>query len=158
MSGPRPLDKAGRSIRPVSAGDAPWLAACHAQVFDPAWSLQSFMDLLHLPTTWGWAVYEESQPLGFILMQVQKDEAEILTFLILPEGRGQGLGRGLLRHALDQTPGRPVYLEVAQSRQIAYDLYTSLGFVLSGRRRAYYRSESGAEDALCLTLTRNKTP
>ena len=156
----------------LSRFDAPWLSQMHRQAFTPAWSRQSFEDLLKLPTTRGWwAWYGEhgepgqtatqaQAPLGFILFQVHDEEAEILTFQVDQSHQRKGVGRSLLCHAIT-TLGRfgaqRFYLDVAVSRLGAIELYQSQGFVVAGHRKNYYRGRDAHdhEDALVMHLALN---
>lgn len=58
---------------------------------------------------------------------------EIRRMVVSPEGRGQGLGRILLRHLLEHARARPsvarVWLEVGADNTRARSLYRSFGFV-----------------------------
>ncbi len=72
-------------------------------------------------------------------------EAEILTLLVDPVWRRQGLGRALVRDLFFKN--RAVFLEVRARNAPALALYRGLGFVVSGHRRAYYADGS---DALCM--------
>lgn len=84
-------------------------------------------------------------------MREVADEVEVLTLGVAPPLRGRGLGRWLLRLGLRQAARRGVltaFLEVRPSNQAARRLYAASGFVLDGRRTAYYREPP--EDALIL--------
>ena len=87
------------------------------------------------------------QPEGFVMARIAADEAEILTLLVLPPYRRTGLARRLLEAALGNAKMQGVekmYLEVASSNEAAQQLYTKVGFILVGRRRAYYASGADA--------------
>ncbi len=139
-------------VRALSLGDAPWLAAMHAQGFASPWSPTSFAQVLSLPTSQGWVAQAVDVPAGFILGQVQPEEAEILTFQVAPCYQGQGYGHRLLGHLLTQCRRQgvaQVFLDVAESSRAAQHLYSSHGFVFTRRRKGYYRARQGREDALC---------
>ena len=80
------------------------------------------------------------------------DEAHITTFGVHPDYRRRGIGRRLLLQlaevALELGSAR-MTLEVRVSNEPAQRLYRSFGFVVAGRRVAYY-SDDG-EDALVMT-------
>jgi len=78
-------------------------------------------------------------------------EAEILTLAVVPQARGQGLGRALLHAAIAQSEAlgaEAVFLEVGADNPHALALYAGLGFAKVGLRNAYYTSG----DALVLRL------
>jgi len=80
------------------------------------------------------------------------DEAHITTFGVHPIHRRQGIGRRLLlalAEAAIELGSARMTLEVRVSNEAAQALYRSFGFVVSGRRVAYY-SDDG-EDALVMT-------
>lgn len=150
------LDKS--RLRPLSTADASWLSTLHAEAFDPPWSAKSFSDLLTLPTTRGWALEETP---SLILYQLSKEEAEILTFQVESAHQGQGLGHTLLHQSINEIwalGARTLHLEVAESRTAARALYAALGFEVVGRRKGYYKTPHGREDALVCRISRNFDP
>lgn len=68
-----------------------------------------------------------------ILAGVGSGHVEIRRMVVAQEGRGQGLGRLLLRHLLEHARERPsfsrVWLEVGEDNTRARSLYRSFGFV-----------------------------
>ena len=147
MSGPA---KAGRSdLAPVEVGPSylPVLARLHEAAFPAApWSLEALRSVMAVPGTGAWLVETGQGPAGFLIARLMGDEAEVLTFGVLPESRRRGLGRrlmgALLARARDSGAVR-VWLEVAEDNPAALALYTGAGFAEVGRRRGYYRAESG---------------
>jgi [ribosomal protein S18]-alanine N-acetyltransferase len=80
------------------------------------------------------------------------DEAHITTFGVHPDNRRRGIGRRLLLQLAEvavELGSARMTLEVRVSNEPAQALYRSFGFVVSGRRVAYY-SDDG-EDALVMT-------
>jgi ribosomal-protein-alanine N-acetyltransferase len=90
---------------------------------------------------------------GFCIFWVIFDEIHINNLAIRPECRRTGLGRALLRAALEDAAargGRRAALEVRRSNSSAIRLYESFGFRSAGVRASYYSNP--VEDALVLTL------
>ena len=88
---------------------------------------------------------------GYFFMWIVEREAQINNIAVHPERRGAGLGRRLLRAAIDLARRRgcaEAILEVRPSNAAALALYRSEGFVEIGRRRGYYAAEN--EDAILL--------
>jgi ribosomal-protein-alanine N-acetyltransferase len=80
--------------------------------------------------------------------------AELSDLIVAPSARGLGIGRTILEQsssALINLGIRTVELEVRESNAAARALYKKTGFVRTGRRRNYYPSESGREDAILMT-------
>ena len=74
-------------------------------------------------------------------------ECEVLNLAVLPQYRGQGFARSLLREALE-TLGGKWWLEVRVSNTAARDFYKSQGFQEVGRRHNYYSEPY--EDAIVM--------
>jgi len=101
--------------------------------------------------------------LAYITLSVLAGEAEILNIAVLPEARGKGLSRQLMRFALEDTlhgghctrrnfslqAWENSVLEVRVGNVPARALYRGLGYQEAGIRKRYY---SDGEDALIMTL------
>lgn len=91
--------------------------------------------------------------LGYIVFWVVADEVHILNLAVSPEHRRKGIGRRLVCEAIrrGQSLGAMrAFLEVRASNVSAQRLYSSLGFIGIGLRRAYYSMPP--EDALVMLL------
>lgn len=135
-------------FEPATRAYAPLMAALHAASFETPWSEQAFQDLLNLPTTIG--LVNET---GFILCTVVADEAEILTLCVRPDCRRRGIASALLHEmetCLKNRNAHHFFLDVRVSNQPALDLYVKNGFSQVARRRGYYATAVGPEDALIL--------
>ncbi|MDO4281362.1 MAG: ribosomal protein S18-alanine N-acetyltransferase [Peptococcaceae bacterium] len=75
---------------------------------------------------------------GYVILQVVLDEGEIERIGILPDHRGQGLGKYLLATVMERRQLARCFLEVRENNRDAKALYASLGFVTCGRRSGYY--------------------
>ncbi len=134
--------------RRAEPADAPALAALHAAAFPPgqAWGADTIALLLALPGAFGsWRAGA-----GLVLARMAGDEAEILTFGVIPEARRRGHGAALLREAVAAARAKgagAMFLEAAAGNAPALALYAREGFAEVGRRRRYY---SDGADALVL--------
>ncbi|GAA3548737.1 ribosomal protein S18-alanine N-acetyltransferase [Zobellella aerophila] len=91
--------------------------------------------------------------LGFYIADQVLDESTLMNICVTPPCQGQGLGRQLLARYVESAAARHIsqlWLEVRESNQAAQRLYLSAGFVEQGRRKAYYRSAQGREDAVIM--------
>ena len=88
-------------------------------------------------------------------LSITQDEAHILNLSVEPELQGQGFGSQMLTHVIydarDQG-AHQIFLEVRESNNQAIQMYLNQGFNEIGRRRNYYPSLNGKEDALVFGL------
>jgi ribosomal-protein-alanine N-acetyltransferase len=93
---------------------------------------------------------------GFVLFRAVADEAEILTFCVAETARRSGLGGALLDMAYATARGLgadDMFLEVGERNEPALALYKRDGFVVVGRRAAYYHHGGKPADALVMRKT-----
>lgn len=139
--------------RPMDAGDVEQLVEAELRCFpeDP-WTAEAFSSILSLPAFHGVVLEEAGRLIGYLVAWEIIDEGELLNIAILPEERGRGLGRSLLKNWLERLRGqqfRAVFLDVRDDNQPAISLYESFGFKVVGKRKGYY---SNGEDALEMML------
>ena len=92
-------------------------------------------------------------PAAFMILSSVLDETHLLNIAVAPAWQRRGLARWMLEQALDdaQAEGMSVlYLEVRASNHGARRLYERLGFRECGRRKNYYRTTDGHEDAVLM--------
>lgn len=83
---------------------------------------------------------DEAPVAGFIVWrQAGPGENEILNLAVDPGLRRKGMGRQLLKFALDSDYSGIWFLEVRESNQAAISFYESYGFQIKGHRKLYYR-------------------
>ncbi|GEM_PF-357991 len=95
---------------------------------------------------------DDSGPVGVGRGGLVSDEFEILSIAVLPERRGRGHARRLVRALLEHARcggARRAWLEVRADNRAAIGLYASEGFVPAGRRSRYYRDGT---DAVVMSL------
>ena len=86
---------------------------------------------------------------GYVGMVTVLDEGQITNVAVLPEYRGQGVGRRLLAALTDYAKEvglSEITLEVRPSNRPAIRLYESFGFETVGKRKNFYAKPQ--EDAL----------
>lgn len=140
---------AGVVLSAAGLTHVPLLAALHGRAFEEAWDEEAFATLLATPGTAALfaRAHEEGPPIGLVLWRQAADEAEILSLAVLPEARGAGVARALMRAvmaALAKTPCQALFLEVGADNEAACRLYTRLGFRRVGTRPGYYRRKGRA--------------
>ncbi|MGI3899479.1 MAG: GNAT family N-acetyltransferase [Janthinobacterium lividum] len=134
-------------------------ARLHATGFPHPWDALDFERLIGAETAFGHAAVETRDPrrlTGFILSRRAADEAEVLTIVVDPASRKQGIASRLMRanmEVLARTGVKSWFLEVAETNMAARNLYAGLGFAEVGRRQGYYRNP-GSPPATALVLRR----
>jgi ribosomal-protein-alanine N-acetyltransferase len=150
----------GFSFRTIGALDLDLAARFHHEAFAPrgehAWTRQDLAEVLATPGVTGCFVQDEGQDVGFALLRVVADEAELLTIAVAVDHRRRGAGRALLEMLIGRARGggaKNLFLEVEVANQPALDLYAQFGFQAVGRRAAYYERRDGPPaEALVMRL------
>jgi ribosomal-protein-alanine N-acetyltransferase len=147
------------SLVPLTTRDGVILERIHAVCFPDAWDRATFDFLLKENSTCGWmATSFAGDPMGFILSRVLDQEAEILTFAVIPSFQKEGVGRCLLNEFLEflaSVSCERVFLEVAEDNEAAIALYASVGFTTVGTRLNYYkRADQAPVSAIIMSYTR----
>jgi [ribosomal protein S18]-alanine N-acetyltransferase len=147
------------NLRDLTQEDAPILAQIHHQVFPKSWSIDEFWSLLNNKGSCGFLALQEDHPIAFIFAQVALDQADILTFCVLPSHRRVGIGRALLialTDLLTRHDVKDLILEVDHHNNAAINLYQELGFHSIGVRKHYYLDSKGAKsDAIVMAKKLN---
>lgn len=131
------------------------MASIHAQAFDKPWDENDFEDLLDGEGIFG-VLARGDDPAGVVICRTVAGEAEILTVGVAGWARRAGVGRSLMRAAIDlarEAGAKLMFLEVDVANPAAITLYERLGFQRAGLRKAYYdRGADGLADALVMRL------
>lgn len=100
------------------------------------------------------ALNDDDTVTGYAGMHLVVDEGQITNIAVLPEFRGQEIGKSLLsaliREAREKKMAK-MFLEVASKNQAALAMYKSAGFFEVGKRNNYYKNP--LDDALILEYT-----
>lgn len=120
------------------------------------WSVAMFVLELTRQETIALGIRIDGQLAGYVICSPQADEWHVMNVTVGPEHRRRGLARALLvrLHEILEgaTAGRArTTLEVRPSNRAAFSLYASEGYLVAGRRRAYYPDDG--EDALIMWRT-----
>lgn len=102
-----------------------------------------------------WVMTVADSIIGYSLMMLVLDEANLLNISISQAYQKQGLGLVLMKHMIaqaEQVGATTMFLEVRSSNVSAIALYAKIGFVEDSIRKGYYAGESGREDALLMSL------
>ena len=141
-------------LRDMTEADLETVLRIERAVHAHPWTPGNFSDALR--SKYECKVYESNEAiLGYAVLMLAVDEAELLDIAIAAEHQRHGWGRKLLdemmvlarRHDM-----RRVVLEVRASNAAAIGLYRNVGFENIGLRRDYYPAQNGREDAILMGL------
>ena len=139
-------------IRPAVYGDVESIMAVEKTGISHPWDKESIESVINDDNKICIVAVDESL-IGYIYASFVLDEAEIGNICIVPECRGQGVGRSLIDSMLSDLKSRgvcKVFLEVESDNESAIRLYERSGFVKYNQRRDYYGPR---RDALLYSLT-----
>ncbi len=141
-------------IRPMTDADVPRVIEVEHAGYDFPWTTGIFRDCLRVGYCC-WVAEDADGMLGHLVMSVAAGEAHILNVCVHPKAQRRGVGRHLMEYAVPaarRLGAAVLLLEVRPSNTPAIGLYRALGFEEIGRRRGYYPSEDGREDALVFAM------
>ena len=145
---------AGIDLQEIRAGDIENLADPCRDLFEhETWHAAAVERSLAAPGSFALLARTAGCAAGLILARAAADECEILWLFVPAFRRRGGVGRRLLRAALETAAdrgARTAYLEASEANRAAIALYEAEGFRPTSRRRAYYGREREAKvcDAL----------
>ena len=152
----RPEDVAPVAIRREGPEAAPVLAELHRRAMADPWSAGFIAGLLAQEGTMAILarLRADEAPVGFALLRLVADEAELLSLGVVPERRREGIAQRLMAACYDRCRAGGIarlHLEVAEDNGVARQLYARCGYLAVGRRKGYYERDSGPPvDALTL--------
>ena len=120
------------------------------------WSVAMFVLELTRPESVALAARVGGRLAGYVICSPQADEWHVMNVTVSPDFRRRGVARALIGElhetlAVATADGARTTLEVRPSNTAAFELYRSEGYLVAGRRRAYYPDDG--EDALVMWRT-----
>lgn len=143
-------------FRPLVPADLSAMSQVEQAAHPHPWSVNLLADSFSERNLSGGA-WSQQQLLGYFIADTILDESTLLNICVQPYHQGAGVGSQLLRYYLEQCAHRAIkyhYLEVRASNQAALTLYARYGYIVAGRRRDYYPTQYGHEDAILMQLTK----
>lgn len=141
------------SLHPLTEADLEEVVVVERLSFQHPWNRDHILNEIQSPHSFPLlARSAEGVCVGYICPTLVLDEGQILNVAVHPSFRGKGIGKLLVRSALEEFEKKGasvVLLEVRPSNTAALSLYRLLGFVATGRRSRYY--ENG-EDAILMSF------
>ncbi|MDR0978225.1 MAG: ribosomal protein S18-alanine N-acetyltransferase [Endomicrobium sp.] len=119
--------------------------------FNNPWNARMFLESAANKTAIFKALLKNKIVLGYYILSVVIDEAELVTIAVSPHFRRQNLGRFMFSDMLkeaESAKSKFISLETRKSNTPALNLYKSFGFKETGLRKNYYKDE----DAVVLRL------
>lgn len=139
-------------IRSMREADIDAVIEIERRAYQFPWTPGIFLDCLRVGYN-AWVHLHDGRIRGYALMSCGGGEAHLLNICVDPDYQGEGFGLALLKHVLLQA-GRlgadQLFLEVRPSNTRALRLYDGMNFTEVGRRKNYYPTARGREDALIL--------
>ena len=109
------------------------------------WTLEQIQADLSQDQTWYALAYDGTEVIGFLAVQENLFEAEVLQIAVLPSYQGQKIATALF----DFLPAdKEIFLEVRESNRPALLCYKKEKFEEIARRKAYYHAP--IEDAIVM--------
>lgn len=137
-------------IRDFRESDVIDIVLITSQSFSIPWSASSLIESIKNSNSVTKVADLDGEIVGYILLRIISDEAEILSIAVKPSFRGLGIGRSLLDAILEELKSKvkKCFLEVRKSNRVAIALYENSGFEICGNRKNYYIQPQ--EDALLM--------
>ena len=109
------------------------------------WTLEQIQADLSQDQTWYTLAYDGTEVIGFLAVQENFFEAEVLQIVVKGDYQGQGIASALF----SQLPtDKEIFLEVRKSNQRAQAFYKKEKMVVIAERKAYYHDP--VEDAIIM--------
>ena len=138
-----------KTIRKASLDDLKQIYLIEKDVFsNEHWTLEMVeSELKNFLGKTTWIIEESTVILGYCMMRIFCNEANIINMAIKSSRQREGLGSFLLGHVLNQLPiNSSVFLEVKEGNLSAINLYQRLGFKVINMRKNYYKDGRTAQD------------
>ena len=143
------------SLRPMREADLDAVMRIESQAYPFPWTPGIFRDCMRASYPM-WVQERAGTIIGYGVLSIAADEANVLNLCTAPGHEGQGLGRRMLQALLRIARAggaRRVFLEVRPSNPRAIELYDRNGFNEIGRRPRYYpAANNGREDAIVMAM------
>ena len=139
-------------IRKMKETDIAAVAQMEREIFPDPWSEQAIRDSYEQKQTLLLVAYEDSRPVGYLILYHALEDGEIARIAVIPEKRRQGVGARLLLELEDlcELGGiSRLLLDVRESNAPAIAFYKDYGFAEDGIRRRFYADPE--EDAVLMS-------
>ena len=142
-------------VRPMVEQDLVSFINIEKNAYDFPWSKTIFLDCLRAGYS-SWVIEDNKILIAYGVMLITSDASHILNLCVHTDYQSIGVGKQLLGHFISLARRQNIhriFLEVRPTNFKAIKLYLSMGFNEVGKRRNYYPTKIGREDALILAKT-----
>lgn len=142
----------GIEVVPMCAEDIDVVLVTEQKLSAFPWTRGNFADSLASGDS-AWLLRGDGAILGYAVMSLVLDEAQLLNIGIVPERQRMGLGSLFLEYLFNMLRSfgaARIFLEVRPSNAAGLALYRRYGFEQVGLRNDYYPAQQGREAALVL--------
>jgi ribosomal-protein-alanine N-acetyltransferase len=140
-------------LRDMNEADLDAVLRIEREVHGHPWTPGNFSDALRSKYECKVYASEAGEMLGYAVLMLAVDEAELLDIAIDAKHQRRGFGGNLLEELAvlaRRANMRRMVLEVRASNEAAIGLYRRAGFADIGLRRDYYPAKDGREDAMLM--------
>jgi ribosomal-protein-alanine N-acetyltransferase len=141
-------------IRKATPSDVSQIEKIEKSSFSTPWSEKWLLDEINKQDDLFLTVTDGEGILGYAVVGMLGEEAELYNIAVDNAHRGKGLGDMLMKHLTRkalENGAKNLFLEVRESNVPAILLYEKHGFKSVGRRKNYYKEPT--EDAILMMLS-----
>lgn len=145
------------NIRKMDSSHTYEVAEIEKNCFSKPWSQNALEAELTNQGAHFYVLIYKDNVVGYGGMHISIDECYIANIAVLPDFQGNGFGKAITTHLIDEATKLGcefISLEVRPSNTVAVSMYSLLGFEEVGRRKNFYTSP--IEDGLIMTKYLNK--
>ncbi len=139
-------------IKSISEPDLKQVLVIDKDLFPmDSWPEESFHKCIEREQCY--ALWEADCLIGYMVFSMVADEGELLHVGVDRKHMKKGAASFMMEFMFKKGQNSGIanwYLEVRQSNVAAYNLYKKLGFEVVGKRKDYYKTMGGHEDALLM--------
>lgn len=129
----------------MSRSELAVIAELERLCFEDCWSEKAAADTLAREDVVFGIEYDGDSPAGYFIGSASLGEAELYRIAVVPDKRGKGLGKRLMKRFFESCPKdtKRFFLEVRAGNTAALGLYERFGFKRIYVRKGYYGDEDG---------------
>ena len=141
----KPINISYKSIVTKDIGN---ILAIEESIFSHPWNRSKFISSINNSNVIKQAILIDKEIMGYSLVSIAADSADILNICIDNQYQQQGLGYKLFKYVenkLKKLKVNSIFIEVRESNIQALDFYQKLGFEYIDTRKKYYSNHENAK-------------